>query len=90
MHLPHLPGAMHYYRSLWNFGHDSQGLEGDDLAAPRAPAPALQVAKALVSWIGWKGVLWGLWYVCTDPVWVSVTVMSTLTLVRPPANTQSF
>jgi hypothetical protein len=47
-----------------------------------------QVAKAFVSWIGWKGVPWGLVYVWTAPVCVSVTVRVTLTSVSPPANVQ--
>src|SRR6266508_5038176 len=47
-----------------------------------------QVANALVSWIGWNGVLCGLTYVLTAPVCVSVTVRMTLTSVKPPANVQ--
>jgi hypothetical protein len=46
-----------------------------------------QVEKALVSWMGWKAVFSGFVWVFIAPVWRSVTVRTTLTLVKPPANT---
>ena len=54
------------------------------------PPPAVRApANALVSWIGWNAIPCGLTYVRTAPVCVSVTVMTTLTFVRPPAKTQN-
>src|SRR5262249_53135700 len=66
-------------------------------AASATPGPAGEIAlssgaieNASVAWIGWNATPCGLTYVRTAPVCVSVTVMTTLTLVRPPANTQNF
>ena len=47
-----------------------------------------QLANAEVSWIGWKAVCAGFLYVLVVFVMVSVTVIVTATLVKPPANTQ--
>src|SRR5579864_335047 len=61
---------------------------------PHAPRESVDVVRqgqtgsALVSWIGWKGVPCLLWYCVMSPVWESVTVMITSTLVRPPAKNQ--
>src|SRR5436190_14535443 len=59
---------------------------GPDQAPVRSNAGGL--AKGPVSWIGWKAVPCGFKYAFTNPVWVSVTVMMTLTSVSPPAKTQ--
>src|SRR4030088_1359741 len=44
-----------------------------------------QVARAEVSWIGWKVVFCGFRYAFDVPFIVSVTVSTTFTLVSPPA-----
>ncbi len=65
----------------------TEGRESVRAALPPPPG-AVAAANAFVSWIGWNATPWGLTYVRVAPDCVSVTVMTTPTLVNPPAKTQ--